>query len=226
MSMCTQATSSWRSGARLPAAIILSMVLALIASCSLLPPQQSPIIYVLPRPSSPTTDAGPPLPWQLRVDTPGSTGLIGNQGIVVMPAPDRVTYYKDAIWNDNAPLLMRERLIDAFLATHRLAAVTSDDDALAADFVLSGDLRAFQSEYRNGSPVVIVRYDAQLRRGSSREVLVSHSFEATAQPAGVTVPEVVQAFGQACDQLSTQVVAWTLAQGQQYSVPPKRSGNE
>ena len=222
MSMRTQATSSWRSGPRLPAAIVLSMVLALIASCSLLPPQQSPIIYVLPHSPSPTTDAGPPLPWQLRVDTPGSTGLIGNQGIVVMPAPDRVTYYKDAIWNDNAPLLLREHLIATFLATHRLAAVTSDDDALAADFVLSGDLRAFQSEYRNGSPVVVVRYDAQLRRGSSREVLVSHSFEATARPAGVTVPEVVQAFGQASDQLDAQVVAWTLAQGQQYSAKENR----
>ena len=215
MIMRTSTGASWKSCARLQTATAVCMVLALIASCSLLPPQQSPNIYVLPRSSAPSRDAGPPLPWQLRVETPGGIGLIGNQGIVVMPAPDRITYYKDATWSDNAPLLVRERLIDAFLATHRLSAVTSDDDALAADFALSGDLRAFQSEYRNGSPVVVVRYDAQLRRGSNRQVLASRSFEVTAQPTGVTVPQVVQAFGQAGDELSAQVVAWTLEQGQQ-----------
>ena len=183
------------------------------SSCSILPPNESPDVYILPR--TPATNTAPPLPWQLRVDTPEATGMLAGSGIVVMPEPGKITIYKGAQWNDPAPVLLRERLVDAFLATHRLPVVTSEVDSLSADFVLSGDLRAFQAEYRNGAPVVVIRFDAQLRRGGSRQVLAARSFEITAPPAGVAVPEVVQAFGQACDQLSAQVVEWTLAQGQQ-----------
>src|SRR5579885_1280005 len=193
----------------------LSAVLAM-SSCSILPPAESPNIYVLPQSRSAQTEsAESQLPWQLRVDTPEATGLLSGSGIVVMPEPGRITVYKDARWSDGAPLLLRERLIDAFLDTHRLPAVTSEDDSMRADLVLAGDLRAFQTEYRGGSPVVVVRFDAYLRRGGSRAVLAARSFEVPANPSGAAVPQVVQAFGQACDQLSTQVVQWTLAQGQQ-----------
>ena len=192
------------------------MAIMALSSCSILPPKETPDVYVLPHATqaAPASN-GPPLAWQLRVDTPEATGTLSGTGIVVMPEPGKVTVYKGAQWSDAAPVLLRERLVDAFLATHRLPAVTSEADSLSADFVLGGDLRAFQSEYRNGSPVVVIRFDAQLRRGGSREVLAARSFEVTATPSGVAVPQVVQAFGDACDQLSAQVVQWTLAQGQQ-----------
>lgn len=191
------------------------MVVLATSSCSILPPNESPDVYLLPRAAQTASGSnGPQLDWQLRVDTPEATGMLTGSGIVVMPEPGKVTVYKGAQWSDPAPVLLRERLVDAFLATHRLPAVTSEADSLSADFVLGGDLRAFQSEYRNGSPVVIVRFDAQLRRGGSRQVLAARSFEVAATPSGATVPQVVQAFGQACDQLSAQVVEWTLAQGQ------------
>jgi len=195
---------------------MVACAMALLGACSILPPNESPDVYVLPHASAaPAANNTQQLPWQLRVDTPEATGMLTGSGIVVMPEPGKVTVYKGAQWNDPAPVLLRERLVDAFLATHRLPAVTSEADSLSADFVLSGDLRAFQSEYRNGSPVVVIRFDAQLRRGGSREVLAARSFEVTATPSGVGVPQIVQAFGQACDQLSAQVVEWTLAQGQQ-----------
>lgn len=202
--------------------LLFSMVcaMALLAACSILPPNESPDIYVLPHAHAAlAVNNAPPLPWQLRVDTPEAIGMLTGNGIVVMPEPGKITVYKDAQWNDPAPMLLRERLVDAFLAGHRLPAVTTESDALSADFILSGDLRAFQSEYRNGAPVVVIRFDAQLRHGGSRQVLAARSFEVTAAPSGGAVPQVVQAFGQACDQLGAQVVAWTLEQGQQAYQP-------
>ncbi|HEX7130593.1 MAG TPA: ABC-type transport auxiliary lipoprotein family protein [Rhodanobacteraceae bacterium] len=197
---------------------VMACAMALLCACSILPPNESPDIYVLPRAAQAKSgNAGPQLDWQLRVNTPEASGMLAGDGIVVMPEPGKITVYKGAQWSDSAPVLLRERLVEAFLATHRLPAVTSEADSLSADFVLGGDLRAFQSEYRNGSPVVVVRLDAQLRRGGSRNVLAARSFEVTATPSGVAVPQVVQAFGQACDQLSAQVVEWTLAQGQKAS---------
>ncbi|HKV66020.1 MAG TPA: ABC-type transport auxiliary lipoprotein family protein, partial [Rhodanobacteraceae bacterium] len=98
---------------------------------------------------------------------------------------------------------------DAFMAA-KLPAVTTDDDHFASDYSLSGNLRAFQSEYRNGSPVVVVRFDAQLRRGGSRNLLATRSFVVTQNPSGTDVPQIVTAFGAADDALAQQVVAWTL----------------
>ncbi|HET7557490.1 MAG TPA: ABC-type transport auxiliary lipoprotein family protein [Rhodanobacteraceae bacterium] len=188
--------------------------LALLAACSILPPNESPDVYVLPRAQAAPANEAQPLPWQLRVDTPEATGMLTGSGIVVMPEPGKITVYKGAQWNDPAPVLLRERLVDAFLATHRLPAVTTESDALSSDFILGGDLRAFQAEYRNSAPVVVIRFDAQLRRGGSRQVLAARSFEVSATPSGVAIPQIVQAFGRAGDQLSAQVVEWTLAQGQ------------
>jgi cholesterol transport system auxiliary component len=92
----------------------------------------------------------------------------------------------------------------------KLPAVTTDDDRFASDYTLSGDLRAFQSEYRGGSPVVVVRFDAQLRRGGARNLLATRSFVVTENPSSVDVPQIVAAFGAADDQLARQVVAWTI----------------
>lgn len=209
------------------------MAVLTISGCGILPPDESPNIYVLPETArAPAANDGadaPPLPWQLRVDTPEATGMLDNAGIVVMPEPGRITVYKNARWSDGAPVLLRQRLVDAFLASHRLAAVTSEEDSLQGDYVLGGDLRAFQSEYRAGAPMVVIRYDAQLRRGDSSRVFAARSFEVTGNPADAAVPQVVRAFGAAADQLSVQVVAWTLSQAQrdwQTQTPAHRSGGK
>jgi cholesterol transport system auxiliary component len=55
-----------------------------------------------------------------------------------------------------------------------------------------------------------VRFDAQLRRGGSRNLLATRSFVVTQTPSGVDVPQIVAAFGAADDALAQQVVAWTL----------------
>lgn len=147
--------------------------------------------------------------FSLRVDAPNTTGMLDGSGIVVMPQPGQVSTYKGARWSESPALLVRHRLVDAFMAAG-LPAVTTDDDRFFADYTLDGDLRAFQSEYRSGAPVVVVRYDAQLRRGFSRTPIATHSFVVTGNPSGVDVPQIVTAFGAADDELAQQVVAWTI----------------
>lgn len=180
----------------------------LLAGCSILPTSEPVQVWQPPMGSDAPAQAN--ADFSLRVDTPNATGLIGNNVIVVMPTPGEVSTYKGARWSEPPPLLVRHRLVDAFMAA-KLRAVTTDDDRFFSDYVLSADLRAFQSEYRAGAPVVVVRYDAQLRRGGSRTLLATRSFVVTQRPAGAEVPQVVAAFGAADDQLATQVVAWTLA---------------
>jgi cholesterol transport system auxiliary component len=182
-------------------------IAALLAACSVLPTREP--VQVWQPEASAAAAAAATADFSLRVDTPNATGALDSTGIVVMPVPGQVSTYKGARWSESPALLVRHRLVDAFMAA-KLPAVTTDDDHFASDYTLSGDLRTFQSEYRAGVPVVVVRFDAQLRRGGSRTLLATHSFVVTQNPAGADVPQVVAAFGTADDQLAQQVVAWTL----------------
>jgi len=187
--------------------IVLCASSMLLAACSVLP-KREPVQIWQPEESAiaaPATTAG----FSLRVDAPNTTGPLDGTSIVVMPEPSQVSTYKGARWSEPPALLIRHRLVDAFMAA-KLPAVTTDDDHFASDYSLSGNLRAFQSEYRNGSPVVVVRFDAQLRRGGSRDLLTTRSFVVTQNPSGTDVPQIVTAFGAADDALAQQVVAWTL----------------
>lgn len=190
--------------------LLLSCSIALLAGCSVLPTRE-PVQVWQPETAAAAATLAPAADFSLRVDTPNTTGALDGTGIVVMPEPGQVSTYKGARWSEAPALLVRHRLVDAFMAA-KLPAVTTDDDHFSSDFVLSGDLRTFQSEYRTDSPVVVVRFDAQLRRSSSRNLLATRSFVIAQQPTGVDVPQIVTAFGAADDQLAAQVVAWVIEQ--------------
>ena len=186
---------------------IVLCVISMLAACSVLPAREPVQIWQPEESALPATT--PAANFSLRVDTPNTSGALDQNGIVVMPAPGQVSTYKGARWSEPPALLVRHRLVDAFMSA-KLPAVTTDDDHFFADYSLSGDLRTFQSEYRAGSPVVVVRFDAQLRRGGARDLLATRSFVVTQVPVGTPVPQIVAAFGAADDALAQQVVAWTI----------------
>lgn len=186
-----------------------ALAVAFVSGCSILP-KSAPVQVWQPEEHAAASAVTASANFSLRVDTPNASGSVDQLGILVLPAPGEVSTYHGARWSESPTLLVRQRLVDAFMAA-KLPAVTTDDDHFASDYTLSGDLRKFQSEYRNGAPVVVVRFDALLRRGGSRRPFATHSFVVTETPAGVAVPQIVAAFGAADDALADQVVAWTLA---------------
>ncbi|HEX7348601.1 MAG TPA: ABC-type transport auxiliary lipoprotein family protein [Rhodanobacteraceae bacterium] len=185
-----------------------ALVVVLAAGCSILP-KSAPVQVWQPEVHATASPATANANFSLRVDTPNANGSVDQLGITVLPKPGEVSTYHGARWNESPTLLVRQRLVDAFMAA-KLPAVTTDDDHFASDYTLSGDLRKFQSEYRNGAPVVVVRFDALLRRGGSRRPFAAHSFVISETPSGVEVPQIVAAFGTADDTLAQQVVAWTV----------------
>jgi cholesterol transport system auxiliary component len=185
--------------------------IALLAACSVLPKAESPDIYRLP--ATPLAHASaPPLGWSLRIDTPLAERMIDSTRIAVLPQGDVISVYKGARWSDSATTLLRNRLIDAFHDDGRIAALSSDDTSLQADYSLGGDLRAFESQYQGAQPVVVIRFDARLVQNNGLRIVATHRFEITQPVGGTTVPQVVTAFGQATDALANQLVAWTMQQ--------------
>ncbi|WP_049621926.1 ABC-type transport auxiliary lipoprotein family protein [Frateuria defendens] len=183
----------------------------LLGACSVLPKAEAPTVYRLPAaPANDPDTTAAALPWALRIDTPLAGGGLDSARIAVLPGPDEITSYKGARWSDRAPVLLRDRLFDAFLASGRVPRLSVDDGNLQADLELGGSLRAFQSEYQDGRPVVVIRYDAQLIRSGAQRILAARRFDVRVPAAGKEVPQVVAAFGAASDQLAAAVIPWTL----------------
>lgn len=185
---------------------LLSALALLLAGCTLLPSNEPPSLHLLPATPLSASDAAPQ-EARLRIETPHAPAPLADSRILVMPEPNRLQAYAGARWSERAPLLLRDRLLDAFRDDGRLV-VRSDSSALPADLTLASDLRAFYSEYLAGEPQAVVRLDASLMAGS--RLLAERRFEVRHQSAGHGVADVVNAFGLATDALAAELVAWTL----------------
>jgi len=206
----------------IPRCAALAAVL-LLSACSVLPRAEAPTVYRLPATATPAAAGGAPVDVSLRIDTPQAGGALDGTRIVVLPAGDQLTVYKGARWSDRAPALLRDRLFDAFQADGRVRALSVDENNLQADYELAGSLRAFQSEYEDGHPVAVIRYDARLVRAGAQRILAARRFDVRVPAQGKEVPQVVAAFGAAADRLAAEVVPWTLSAARQAAGPGGRS---
>lgn len=192
---------------------LLGLLLSgLLGACSILPEREVIAVYRLP--ASPLASQAAAVDWALRVNKPYSNQLLDSTRIAVLPPGDQISTYQGVRWSDRAPLLLRDRLIDALRDDGRIPAVSSDDSRLHAELELSSDLRAFHSEYRDGQPLARIVLDARLVQSSSLRILSSQRFVIEQAAADPSVGAVVQAFGLAADQLARELVDWTLQQGQ------------
>jgi cholesterol transport system auxiliary component len=189
------------------------LLLALLSACSILPRAETPKIYTLPAAPGARPAAAVPVTWALRVAAPSAPRSLDNVRIAVVPDSNQITVYAGARWNDNTTKLFRDRLADAFRDSGRIAALSTDENNLGADFELGGSLAAFQTEYVSGKPEVVIRYDAVLASTRKHQIVGGRRFEVHEPVAGKDVPQVVDAFGRAMDKVSREVVGWTLETG-------------
>ena len=190
--------------------IISSLLLAcLLSACSLLPTSEQVQIYRLPTITSAHNQAET-LNWSLRLMTPHTNQTLDSVRIAVIPEGNLITNYKGIRWSERAPVLLRDRLLDAFQTDGRLQTITSDTSTFNVDVELTSELAAFQSEYRNGKPEIRIILDMHLVNSQSQQVVTSHRFDVRQSSKNSDTKSVVQAFGLACDSLSREVVDWTI----------------
>ena len=194
------------SRARLAAPLLV----ALLSGCSILPKAETPRIYTLPAAPGARPAAPSPMNWALRIAAPNAPRVLENSRIAVVPEANTITVYAGARWSDTTPKLFRDRLANGFRDSGRVAALSTDDSDLAADYELGGGLGAFQTEYAGGKPEVVIRYDAVLADTHKHRIVGSRRFEVHEAVDGKEVPQVVEAFGRAMDKVTTEVVGWTL----------------
>ena len=193
----------------------------LISSCSILPKPEPFEVYRLPSAQSASASHGTPQRWSLRLSKLQSSEALNSPNIAVIPQGDVISHYKGSRWSDPAPVLVRNRLLEGFQHDGRVPLLSTDDSIFQTDLELGGSLQAFQTEYQGTNASAVVRLDALLVRSYDQRILASRRFEVRQPLSNVQVPAVVAGFGQANDQLTAQVVNWTVEQGQRLAPSPK-----
>lgn len=189
--------------------LLLWVTVAGLSACSVLPRPAPQDIYRLP-PSSIATSQGESVDRALRIARPSANDLIGSSRIVVVPEGNRLSVYEGARWSSPAPILWRDQMLEAFHNDGRIARLIRADDRIEADIELGGSLRAFQVEYREGQPEVVILFDARLVDSARRRILANRRFAVREAVAGQQVPAVVEAFGRAGDALAGELIEWTV----------------
>ncbi|MDR6582876.1 ABC transporter [Herbaspirillum sp. BH-1] len=182
-----------------------------LTACSILPKADPLAVYRLPAPTvaTPASTSNSAGPYRaLRIVTPSANRSVDSERILVLPEGDMIKSYAGVRWSDPAPQLLRDRLLEAFQADGRFPQLSGDNANIAAEVELNGVLAAFQTEYRNGVPQVVIVYDARLVDTTTRQQLAARRFAVVQPVAGSKVPEVVTAFGAASERLAAEVVGW------------------
>ncbi|KJH79701.1 ABC-type transport auxiliary lipoprotein family protein [Pseudomonas sp. KSR10] len=195
--------------------VILFGLITALTACSVLPESETLRIFLLPSSPTPQQASEPTVQQALRINTPQASRILSGQRIAVVPQGNQISAYGGARWADAAPVLLRDRLIEAFQRDGRMPSVSNEDVNLYADLSLHSDLRAFQTVYIDGKPDVVITLDARLVNRNDQRTLANRRFEVRQPSADPRVESVVEAFGQASDRLSADILEWTLSHARQ-----------
>lgn len=163
-----------------------------------------------------TFSAGlPELDQQLIVEEPIAASHLDTDRIAIMPAPLVVEYLPVARWADRAPVLVQRLLVESFENTDRVASVTDQRVAVASDFLVLPDLRAFQAVAPGGpeGPLAVrVRLNLKIVDDETGLIVASESFRAEAAAASSDPIAAVTAFDEAVGEVLRQAVGWSVLQ--------------
>ncbi|HGI9957949.1 ABC-type transport auxiliary lipoprotein family protein [Pseudomonas aeruginosa] len=198
-------------------AVFMGLALMLGASaCSVLPKPAALVTYKLPsyRPIQIESSSHHVAVLRtLRIYLPEGGRFLGSERIVIARPDGRLSAWQGVRWADPAPVLLRERLAEAFLREGQLATVVADNSTVAADLELRSTLNAFQLEHRDTGLFATVQLDAQLVDPVSRRIIASRRFEAAETTGSKQEVDAVAAFGSATDRLNGEIVDWVVQAG-------------
>ena len=203
----------------------LALLAAGITACGILPKKQ-PLALYAPEARVNVDPGWPTVSWQLQVPRPHADELVDSPRIVVRPLPGELQVYKGAVWAQPAPDLLQDTLLRAFEDSGRIAGVARRGSGIAGDYELLLDLRRFESDYAGGaSPSAVIEVGAKLVATRSNSVIANRTFRQAGASPSTDITAVARAFDQSLGAISSEIVGWTLVEGQrhaaQHPAPPR-----
>ncbi len=187
----------------------------LFGGCAVLGGPKTAVKVYAPATSITADPTWPTADWSLAIGVQAANQMLDSPRIAVRPTPDRFQAYKGAQWADNAPDLLQTALVEGFEDSGKIAAVGRFGGGNRGDFGLMLDVRAFETVYRDDKPEAVIEAQASLfRLRGGRGVVATKRFRQVVPGAAADLDSMVSAFGQAMSAISTEVVGWTLIEGE------------
>lgn len=181
-----------------------------LSSCSLIEPKPAKVYQL-------TEAAGTPsyrhlLPVSLRVQTPVASSRLSSARIAVVKNEKEMQVYKGVRWSSPVPRLLSDYLVDGLRHDGRINHI-SRDSGIKADYALSSQVTAFQSEVDSGEqPKAHIRLYLQLVDVRHQKILNGRYFNVSVKATTSEVDSVVAAFSLASQKLTKDVSNWTYSQ--------------
>jgi cholesterol transport system auxiliary component len=196
--------------------LIAPLCVLALAGCSVLAggDRQSTTIYA-PQVRVEADPAWPTVDWQLAIAKPSAARLIDSPRINVRPTPGQLEVYRGATWSQPATDILEDTLLRGFEDSGRIGAVARISAGIRSDYKLTTDLRRFEADYRGVPlPAATIELNAKLIHSIDQRVVASRTFLIAAPATSTELPSVASAFETALDKAATELIGWTLVNGQ------------
>ena len=141
---------------------------------------------------------------QILIPDPTAIKTLDSEKIVVKPTPYTIEYLGGSQWSDRLPRMVQLRLLQAFENTGRVGAVGVPGQGLAIDYQLILEIRVV------GGRRAIIEISVKALNDRNGTVRRTNIFTATSPVTGTTNDDFVAALDRAFNQISRDIVAWTL----------------
>jgi cholesterol transport system auxiliary component len=171
----------------------------------------SPATAVTVDPAWPTVD------WSLVVGVQSANAMLDSPRIAVRPTANELQTYKGARWADNAPDLLQTALVQAFEDSGRIGSVLRfGGGSSRGEYGLWIEVRQFETVYQGDKPEAVIEVQARLVKLRGGGVVASKRLRHAVAGRTPALDDIVAAFGGSMSSLATELVDWTLAEGQKH----------
>lgn len=194
----------------------------LLGGCAAIGGPKTEVKVYSPTSSTTPDPAWPAADWSLSIGVNAANQMLDSPRIAVRPTPNRFQAYKGAMWADNVPELLQTALVEGFEDSGKITAVGRFGAYSRGEFGLVLEVRAFETVYTDDRPEAVIEVQAMLvrLRGGARAP-VTKRFRQVVPGTSPELDAMVDSFGQALSAISTQIVGWTLVEGDRLVKAPK-----
>lgn len=147
--------------------------------------------------------------WVLFVEEPSVQGALRTDQIVVRLSQRRLEFLAGARWSDRTPHLVGRYLEESIQNSGLATVVGAGTLEIAGDYRLKIDIRDFSADVSGGGPAEVnVRFGALILRSAPAEIVGRKQFGARAEARGRQAEAIIEAFNDALDQVTADLLAW------------------
>lgn len=195
-------------------AALLALALPGCAAIQALTDASTPLeVYEVRDPSGITPRTGRPLPLDVVVEVPTSTGALETDRIMIRPNPLQAQYLPDVRWGDPTPEMVQNLMLRAIARSNAVRYVGRTPLGPGGDYAVVTELLDFQAEVAEGDTALIRQgFIARLVREADASIVVTRTFQASAVSPTLDTPQLVVAFDAASNQIFSEFAVWVAGE--------------